>query len=93
MISLRAASRKIRRISTHKDCGKLSFNYPITIFNVTYKVSINAVHKLFGAEPAGQSALHWIEELGLWIGRLESRFQATVVASARLAKYSGSELR
>jgi hypothetical protein len=50
---------------------------------------ISAVHKLFGAEQARQSALHWIEELELmdWpSGESTPDWRrATVVASARLA--------
>ncbi len=39
---------------------------------------ISAVDKLFGVEQARQSALDWIEELELMVGRLESRFQIGV---------------
>ena len=50
---------------------------------------ISAVDKLFGAEQARQSALHWIEELELmdWPSgdSIPDWRQATVVASARLA--------
>src|SRR6266436_1622028 len=50
---------------------------------------ISAVHKLFGAERARQSALHWIEELERmdWPSgeSIPDWRQATVVASARLA--------
>ncbi len=50
---------------------------------------ISAVHKLFGAEQARQSAQHWIEELELmdWPSgeSIPDWRQATVVASARLA--------
>src|SRR5229473_3603243 len=50
---------------------------------------ISAVHKLFGAEQARQSALHWIEELELmdWPSgeSIPDWRRATVVASARLA--------
>jgi hypothetical protein len=50
---------------------------------------IRAVQKLFGAEQARQSALHWIEELELmdWpSGESNPDWRrATVVASARLA--------
>ena len=49
---------------------------------------ISAVHKLFGAEQARQSAQHWIEELELmdWPSgeSIPDWRQATVVASARL---------
>jgi hypothetical protein len=50
---------------------------------------IRAVQKLFGAEQARKSALHWIEELELmdWPSgdSIPDWRQATVVASARLA--------
>ena len=50
---------------------------------------IRAVQKLFGAEQARQSALHWIEELERmdWPSgdSIPDWRQATVVASARLA--------
>ena len=50
---------------------------------------IRAVQKLFGAEQARQSALHWIEELELmdWPPgeSIPDWRRATVVASARLA--------
>ena len=50
---------------------------------------IRAVQKLFGAEQARQSALHWIEELELmdWPSgeSIPDWRRATVVASARLA--------
>src|SRR5229473_5461108 len=50
---------------------------------------VSAVHKLFGAEQARQSALHWIEELELmdWPSgeSIPDWRRATVVASARLA--------
>src|SRR5437879_1239422 len=50
---------------------------------------IGAVQKLFGAEQARQSALHWIEELECmdWPSpeSIPDWRQATVVASARLA--------
>ena len=50
---------------------------------------IGAVQKLFGAEQAWQSALHWIEELERmdWPSgdSIPDWRQATVVASARLA--------
>ncbi len=50
---------------------------------------IRAVQKLFGAEQARQSALHWIEELELmdWPSgeSMPDWRRATVVASARLA--------
>ena len=50
---------------------------------------IRAVQKLFGAEQARQSALHWIEELERMDWPSEDSIpdwrQATVVASARLA--------
>ena len=50
---------------------------------------IRAVQKLFGAEQARKSALHWIEELQLtdWPSgdSIPDWRQATVVASARLA--------
>ena len=39
---------------------------------------IRAVQKLFGAEQARQSALHWIEELERMDWRLETRFQIGV---------------
>src|SRR5713226_9383188 len=50
---------------------------------------VSAVHKLFGAEQARQSALHWIEELERmdWPSgeSIPDWRRATVVASARLA--------
>jgi hypothetical protein len=50
---------------------------------------IRAVQKLFGAEQARKSALHWIEELELMDcpsgDSIPDWRQATVVASARLA--------
>jgi len=50
---------------------------------------IKSVQKLFGAEQARQSALHWIEELELmdWPSgeSIPDWRQATVAASARLA--------
>jgi hypothetical protein len=50
---------------------------------------IRAVQKLFGAEQARKSALHWIEELELmdwpYGDSIPDWRQATVVASARLA--------
>jgi hypothetical protein len=50
---------------------------------------VSAVHKLFGAEQARQSALHWIEELELmdWPSgeSIPDWRRATVLASARLA--------
>src|SRR6266853_3644498 len=50
---------------------------------------IRAVQKLFGAEQARKSALHWIEELGRmdWPSgdSIPDWRQVTVVASARLA--------
>ena len=50
---------------------------------------VSAVHKLFGAERARQSALHWIEELERmdWPSgeSIPDWRRATVVASARLA--------
>jgi len=50
---------------------------------------VSAVHKLFGAEQARKSALHWIEELERmdWPSgeSIPDWRQATVVASARLA--------
>jgi len=50
---------------------------------------VSAVHKLFGAERARQSALHWIDELERmdWPSgdSIPDWRQATVVASARLA--------
>jgi hypothetical protein len=50
---------------------------------------IRAVQKLFGAEQARKSALHWIEELELmdWPSgdSIPDWRQATVIASARLA--------
>src|SRR5438105_9698793 len=52
---------------------------------------IRAVQKLFGAEQARKSALHWIEELQLMVWRSGDSIpdwrQATVVASARLAPW------
>ena len=50
---------------------------------------VSAVHKLFGAEQARKSALHWIEELELmdWPSgeSIPDWRRATVLASARLA--------
>jgi len=50
---------------------------------------VSAVHKLFGAERARQSALHWIEELERmdWPSgeSIPDWRRATVVASAQLA--------
>ena len=50
---------------------------------------VSAVHKLFGAEQARKSALHWIEELELmdWPSgeSIPDWRQATVVASGQLA--------
>ena len=50
---------------------------------------VSAVHKLFSAEQARQSALHWIEELELmdWPSgeSIPDWRRATVLASARLA--------
>ncbi len=50
---------------------------------------VSAVHKLFGAEQARQSALHWIEELERmdWPSgeSIPDWRRATVVASAQLA--------
>jgi len=57
---------------------------------------ISAVDKLFGAEQARQSALHWIEELELmdWPSgeSIPDWRRATVVASARLALWDSAIL-
>src|ERR1700724_514556 len=80
--------RKIARNSETDRYIQLANDF-IVLAEKELSAFISAVHKLFGAEQARQSALHWIEELELMYwpsGESITDWRlATVVASARLA--------
>jgi hypothetical protein len=80
--------RKISRNSETDRYTQLA-NDLIVLAEKELSAFIRAVQKLFGAEQARQSALHWIEELERmdWPSgdSIPDWRQATVVASARLA--------
>src|SRR5712672_800865 len=80
--------RKISRNSETDSYIQLA-NDLIVLAEKELSAFIRAVQKLFGAEQARKSALHWIEELERmdWQSgdSIPDWRQATVVASARLA--------
>ena len=80
--------RKISRNSETDRYTQLANDF-LVLAEKELSAFIRAVQKLFGAEQARQSALHWIEELERMDWPSEDSIpdwrQATVVASARLA--------
>src|SRR5260370_35091450 len=80
--------RKISRNSETDRHSQLASDF-IVLAEKELSAFIRAVQKVFGAEQARKSALHWIEELELmdWPSgeSIPDWRQATVVASARLA--------
>jgi hypothetical protein len=87
-------NRKLARSAETDRCIQLADGFLI-LAEKELSAFISAVHKLFGAEQARQSALHWIEELERmdWPSgeSIPDWRRATVGASARLgALLSGS---
>ena len=84
--------RKISRNSETDGYIQLANDF-IVLAEKELSAFIRAVQKLFGAEQARKSALHWIEELelnGLAVWRLDSRLASGDGGRKRAASAVGS---